>query len=146
MHLNIMWIENSLLVIFFSSLLSATLNEIFFSRKKWHIHRTGPCYPRELTRKLSKKNISTKIAAARYPRQKLSIYEDGKGLVFFLSFSLAQNFSSRSKKSPAKSWLELLSHREIFSKSYQIKPESDCIYHAPIDLEQQTKCYKSIGK
>ena len=29
-------------------------------------------------------------------------------------------------------------HREIFSKSYQIKPKSDCIYHAPIDLEQQT--------
>ena len=29
-------------------------------------------------------------------------------------------------------------HREIFSKSYQIKPKSDCIYHTPIDLEQQT--------
>ena len=27
--------------------------------------------------------------------------------------------------------------REIFSKYYQIKPKSDCIYHAPIDLEQQ---------
>ena len=26
-------------------------------------------------------------------------------------------------------------HREIFSKSYQIKPESDCIHHFPIDLE-----------
>jgi len=26
-------------------------------------------------------------------------------------------------------------HREIFSKSYWIKPKSDCIYHFPIDLE-----------
>ena len=25
-------------------------------------------------------------------------------------------------------------HREIFPKSYQIKPTSDCIYHSPIDL------------
>ena len=29
----------------------------------------------------------------------------------------------------------LYAHREIFSKSYQIKPKSDCIYHFPIDLE-----------
>ena len=29
-------------------------------------------------------------------------------------------------------------HREIFSKSYQIKLKSDYIYHAPIDFEQQT--------
>ena len=29
-------------------------------------------------------------------------------------------------------------HREIYSKSYYITPKSDCIYHAPIDLEQQT--------
>ena len=29
-------------------------------------------------------------------------------------------------------------HREIFPKSYQIKPKSDCIYHAPIALEQKT--------
>ena len=28
--------------------------------------------------------------------------------------------------------------REIFSKSCQIKPKSDCIYHAPIDLVQKT--------
>ena len=28
-------------------------------------------------------------------------------------------------------------HREIFSKSYQIKLKSDCIYHTPINLEQQ---------
>ena len=27
---------------------------------------------------------------------------------------------------------------EIFSESYQINPKSDCIYHFPIDLEQQT--------
>ena len=26
-------------------------------------------------------------------------------------------------------------HGEIFSKSCQIKPKSDCIYHFPIDLE-----------
>ena len=26
-------------------------------------------------------------------------------------------------------------HREIFSESYQINPKSDCIYHAPIDLD-----------
>ena len=29
-------------------------------------------------------------------------------------------------------------HRYIFSKSYQITPKSDCIYHFRIDLEQQT--------
>ena len=28
-------------------------------------------------------------------------------------------------------------HGEIFSKSYQIKPKSDCIYHAPIDLDHK---------
>ena len=30
--------------------------------------------------------------------------------------------------------LSLYTHREIFSKSYQINLKSDCIYHAPIDL------------
>ena len=25
--------------------------------------------------------------------------------------------------------------REIFSRSYQIKPKSDCIYHFPIDMD-----------
>ena len=34
--------------------------------------------------------------------------------------------------------LSLHNLREIFSKSCQIKPKSDCIYHAPIELEQQT--------
>ena len=29
-------------------------------------------------------------------------------------------------------------HREIFWKSYQINPKSDCIYHFPVNLEQQT--------
>ena len=29
-------------------------------------------------------------------------------------------------------------HGEIFSKSYQINPKSDCIYHFPFDLEKQT--------
>ena len=29
-------------------------------------------------------------------------------------------------------------HREIFSEFYQIKSKSDCIYHFPIDFEQQT--------
>ena len=28
-------------------------------------------------------------------------------------------------------------HGEIFSKYYQIKLKSDCIYHSPIDLGQQ---------
>ena len=28
-------------------------------------------------------------------------------------------------------------HRKIISKSYKIKPKSECIYHFPIDLEQQ---------
>ena len=39
-------------------------------------------------------------------------------------------------------------HREIFSKSYQIKPKSDWIYHLPTDLEQDGRplCSKSIGK
>ena len=32
---------------------------------------------------------------------------------------------------------KLLPHRDFFSKSYQIKPKSDCIYHFPIDLEQK---------
>ena len=38
---------------------------------------------------------------------------------------------------------------ELFSKSYQMKPKSDCIYHAPIDLEPNEKCqfgFKSIRK
>ena len=30
------------------------------------------------------------------------------------------------------------SHRETFSKSHQIKPKSDCIYHFPIDFGTQT--------
>ena len=29
-------------------------------------------------------------------------------------------------------------HGQIFSKSYQINSKSDCIYHFPIDLEQET--------
>ena len=29
--------------------------------------------------------------------------------------------------------------RESFSKSYYINPKLDCIYYAPIDLEQQTE-------
>ena len=33
-------------------------------------------------------------------------------------------------------------HREIFSKSYQINPKSDSIYHFPTDLEQQTDCVR----
>ena len=39
-------------------------------------------------------------------------------------------------------------HREIFLKSYQIKPISDCIYHFPIDLEPNRRpfCSKSIRK
>ena len=39
-------------------------------------------------------------------------------------------------------------HRDIFSKCYQIKPKSDCIYHFPIDLETNGRPfgYKSIGK
>ena len=28
-------------------------------------------------------------------------------------------------------------HREIFPKSYQMKPKSDCIYHFPIDSEHK---------
>ena len=41
-----------------------------------------------------------------------------------------------------------LTHREIFSKSYQIKLKSDCIYHFPIDLELNGRpfAFKSIGK
>ena len=37
--------------------------------------------------------------------------------------------------------------REIFSKSHQIKPKSDCIYYAPIDLEPTRSPFgsKSIG-
>ena len=31
--------------------------------------------------------------------------------------------------------LKFCTRREIFSKSYEIKPKSDCIYHAPIDSE-----------
>ena len=31
-----------------------------------------------------------------------------------------------------------MSYREIFSKPYEIKLKSDCIYHFPTDLEHQT--------
>ena len=39
-------------------------------------------------------------------------------------------------------------HREIFSKSYEIKPKSDCVYPFPIDLEPNGRPFgsKSIGK
>ena len=39
-------------------------------------------------------------------------------------------------------------HREIFSKSYEINPKSDCIYHFPIDLDPKIRpfAFKSIGK
>ena len=39
-------------------------------------------------------------------------------------------------------------HRGIFSKSYQIKPKSDCIHHFQIDLEPNGCPFgsKSIGK
>ena len=38
--------------------------------------------------------------------------------------------------------------REIFSKFYQIKPKSGCIYHFPIDLDPNGGPFgsKSIGK
>ena len=38
--------------------------------------------------------------------------------------------------------------REIFSKSYQIKQKSDCIYDLPIDLKPNGRPFssKSIGK
>ena len=35
-------------------------------------------------------------------------------------------------------------HREIFSKSYQIKLKSDCIYQYPIDLEKQTDSVRAL--
>ena len=31
-------------------------------------------------------------------------------------------------------FIAVSTHREFFSKSYQIKPKSDCIYHFPIDF------------
>ena len=39
-------------------------------------------------------------------------------------------------------------HKETFSESCQIKPKSDCIYHAPVDLEPNRRPFgsKSIGK
>ena len=39
------------------------------------------------------------------------------------------------------------SHREIISKSYQINPISDCIYHALIDMDLNGRPFgsKSIG-
>ena len=40
--------------------------------------------------------------------------------------------------SPRRIKLNHYTHREIFSKSYQIKPKSHCNYHAPIDLEVET--------
>ena len=51
------------------------------------------------------------------------------------------------KTCPRNLWI-LYTHREIFSKSYKIKPKSDCIYHFPIDLgTKRTSVYgsKSIG-
>ena len=35
-------------------------------------------------------------------------------------------------------------HREIFLKSYQIKPKSECIYHFPIDLELNGRPFGSL--
>ena len=38
-------------------------------------------------------------------------------------------------------------HNEILSKYYLIKPKSECMYHAPIDLEPNRRSFgsKSIG-
>ena len=35
---------------------------------------------------------------------------------------------------------DMHTHREISSKSYSINPNSDCIYHFPIDLEPNGQC------
>ena len=36
------------------------------------------------------------------------------------------------------------SHREIFTKSFQINQKSDCIYHFPIDLEPNERPFGSL--
>ena len=50
------------------------------------------------------------------------------GLEFFPFFPYRRSMMFHSR-------LLFSTHREIFSKSYLIKPKSDCIYHAPIELE-----------
>ena len=44
--------------------------------------------------------------------------------------------------------LKYATHRGIFSKYYQTKLKSDCIYHFPIDLEPNGRPFgsKSVGK
>ena len=41
----------------------------------------------------------------------------------------------QSRQSVRSRVTNVAAHREIFSKSCQTKPKSDCIYHFPIDLE-----------
>ena len=43
---------------------------------------------------------------------------------------------------------DMVAHREIFPKSYQINLKSGCIYHFPVDLDPNGRPFgsKSIGK
>ena len=50
----------------------------------------------------------------------------------------------QSRQSVRSRVTNVAAHREIFSKSCQTKPKSDCIYHVLIDLEQQTDAVRSL--
>ena len=51
-------------------------------------------------------------------------------------------------KAPSRTNNKKHARGEIFSKSYCIKPNPDCIYHFPMDLEPNGRPlrYRSIGK
>ena len=63
-------------------------------------------------------------------------------LLLFVVFILRM-INRRDNQKKKKTFLHrpgTSSYREIFSKYYSINPESDCIDHAPIDLETNGEC------
>ena len=88
-------------------------------------------------------------SALRNPPRSYPIQREKKWKYSFLSASIGYNNSRNPEGTP---FLECsqqippnpLTQEEIFSKSYYIKPKSDCIYDCPIDLEQQTNTVRLL--
>ena len=61
-------------------------------------------------------------------------------VLVFLAYAHSARFSCdvRNEEKRARKECRVCTHGEIFSKSYQINPISDCIYHFSIYLEQKT--------
>ena len=58
-----------------------------------------------------------------------------------IAYTLTNN-SVRPQYFEVLNTLILSVHRKLFSKSYQIKLKSYCIYHVPIDLEHTNRMHR----